>query len=86
VQEALTNARRHAPGADVAVRVDGAGQALCVEVLDRGGRPARAHGGGHGIIGMRERARMHGGSLEAHPTGDGFVVRARLPLAAEPVP
>jgi signal transduction histidine kinase len=85
VQEALTNARRHAPGAAVAVRVDGSGPALCVEVLDRGGRAGGTPGAGHGILGMRERVHMHGGWLDAHPTDDGFVVRARLPLAAEPV-
>jgi signal transduction histidine kinase len=66
--------------------VDGAGPALCVEVRNAGGRGARADGGGgHGLIGMRERVRMHGGSLEAEPTPDGFLVRARLPLAAEAV-
>jgi signal transduction histidine kinase len=83
VQEALTNARRHAPGAGVVVRVDGAGRELRVEIRDAGGRTARAPGGGHGLIGMRERVRMHGGSLEAHPTENGFLVRARLPLPAE---
>jgi signal transduction histidine kinase len=86
VQEALTNARRHAPGSAVVVRVDGAGRNLCVEVSDRGGRTVRGAGGGHGLIGMRERVRMHGGSLEAHPTDGGFVVRARLPLASEVQP
>ena len=86
VQEALTNARRHAPGSAVVVRVDGGGRDLCVEVRDRGGRAVRAPGGGHGLIGMRERVRMHGGSLHTDPTDDGFVVRARLPLAAEVVP
>jgi signal transduction histidine kinase len=86
VQEALTNARRHAPGSPVRIQVDGAGPALCVEVRNGGGRGARADGGGgHGLIGMRERVRMHGGSLEAEPTPDGFLVRARLPLAAEAV-
>jgi signal transduction histidine kinase len=85
VQEALTNARRHAPGAPVRVRIDGAGTALCLEVHS-GGRPARAGGSGHGLIGMRERVRMHGGSLEAGPAPDGFLVRARLPLVLEPAP
>jgi signal transduction histidine kinase len=85
VQEALTNARRHAPGAPVRVRIDGAGTALCLEGHS-GGRPARAGGSGHGLIGMRERVRMHGGSLEAGPAPDGFLVRARLPLVLEPAP
>jgi signal transduction histidine kinase len=83
VQEALTNARRHAPGAPVRVRVDGAGTALCIEVHSRSGHGARAAGSGHGLIGMRERVRMHGGSLEAGPASDGFLVRARLPLVLE---
>jgi signal transduction histidine kinase len=88
VQEALTNAGRHAPGAPVRVRVDGTGTALHVEVLSAGapaarGRAARSGGGGHGLVGMRERVRMHGGSLEAGPTSDGFRVHAELPLAVE---
>jgi signal transduction histidine kinase len=86
VQEALTNARRHAPGSGVVVRVDGAGHDLRVEICDRGGRSVRAPGGSHGLIGMRERVRMHGGSLEARPTENGFVVRARLPLPTEVAP
>jgi signal transduction histidine kinase len=84
VQEALTNARRHAPGAPVRVRVDGTGAALSVEVSNGRSHCARGSaGGGHGLVGMRERVRMHGGSLDAGPDGDGFVVRARLPLVAE---
>ncbi|MGY1604798.1 sensor histidine kinase [Geodermatophilus sp. SYSU D00815] len=83
VQEALTNARRHAPGAPVRVRVGAGADALSVEVANRRGRPGGGPGGGHGLVGMRERARMHGGSLEAGPAADGFVVRARLPLVLE---
>jgi signal transduction histidine kinase len=84
VQEALTNARRHAPGAPVRVRVDGDGPALVVEVHSGAGVPDRpAGGGGHGLIGMRERVRMHGGSLEAGAAPHGFLVRARLPLPVE---
>jgi signal transduction histidine kinase len=87
VQEALTNARRHAPGASVRVRVQGADQALCVEVSSRAGAvPVRPSAGGHGLVGMRERVRMHGGTLEAGPASDGFRVRARLPLVLEPTP
>ena len=82
VQEALTNARRHAPGAAARVGVEGDGAMLCVEVVNTGGRAVRAAGGGHGLIGMQERVRMHGGDLEARPTADGFVVRARVPHGA----
>ncbi|KAK1181226.1 histidine kinase [Streptomyces sp. NBS 14/10] len=95
VQEALTNVRKHAPGARVRVRVseasavgaegDGKGvRELRVEV--RNGAPDATAtapglpGGGHGLIGLRERAQLLGGTLEAHPLPDGgFAVRARLP-------
>lgn len=81
VQEALTNAHRHAPGSAVQVRVEGEADCLLVEVLSNGGRPARIRGGGHGLVGMQERVRMHGGRLQTGPTADGFAVTARLPLA-----
>ncbi|WP_240351489.1 sensor histidine kinase [Streptomyces olivoreticuli] len=92
VQEALTNARKHAPGARVRVRVaeTGTGTAapgLLVEV--RNGPPDAAAaapdlpGGGHGLVGLRERAQSLGGTLQAHRTEDGgFVVRAELPLGS----
>ncbi|MGK5549282.1 sensor histidine kinase [Streptomyces sp. URMC 127] len=85
VQEALTNARKHAPGARVRVRLseDAAGE-LLVEV--RNGPPDAAvpapglPGGGHGLVGLRERAQSLGGTLEAHATREGgFVVRAEFP-------
>ena len=84
VQEALTNALRYAPGASVGVKVT-YGRELELEVRDDGARsngaaPATA-GSGHGIVGMRERAALFGGELEAGPAaGGGFLVRARLPL------
>ncbi|MEU5423254.1 histidine kinase [Streptomyces sp. NPDC020667] len=90
VQEALTNARKHAPGARVRVRVAETGTAtaaprLLVEI--RNGPPDAAAaapdlpGGGHGLVGLRERAQSLGGTLLAHRTEDGgFVVRAELPL------
>ncbi|MEX2984601.1 sensor histidine kinase [Streptomyces sp. C36] len=85
VQEALTNVRKHAPGAKVTVRVvEEAGAGLVVEI--RNGPPDAAvpapelPGGGHGLVGLRERAQSLGGTLEAHATPEGgFVVRARLP-------
>jgi signal transduction histidine kinase len=86
VQEALTNARRHAPGSTVRVCVDGTPGELRVEVVSTGGRVGRMTGGGHGLIGMRERVRMHGGALATGPTDGGFAVRARLPLVPPAAP
>jgi len=81
VQEALTNCRRHAPGAPVTVRIvhnDG----VLLEI--RNGRAAAGPAGsGHGLAGMRERVRQAGGTLRAGPDGDGgWVVVAELPAAA----
>ena len=84
VQEALTNAARHAPGSAIHVRVESGRDALCVEISSSGGRTVRAPGGRHGLIGMRERVRMHGGDLRTGPTRDGFAVVARLPLGTRP--
>ncbi|MBE2318151.1 sensor histidine kinase [Solirubrobacter sp. CPCC 204708] len=80
VQEALTNALRYAPGARVDVRVR-YGRDLQLEVRDDGPGHAPSAGSGHGIVGMRERAALFGGELEAGPLpgGAGFRVHARLP-------
>lgn len=86
VQEALTNAHRHAPGSSVHVRIEADAHCLVVEVVSHGGRVRGAAGGGHGLVGMRERVRMHGGDLEAGPTADGFAVTARLPLTLPAAP
>jgi len=86
VQEALTNVVRHAGPATARVAVRYAPDRVAVEVVDdgRGGDPGRDHGG-HGIAGMRERAALYGGTLEAGPlAGGGFRVAATLPL--EPTP
>ncbi|WP_285745287.1 histidine kinase [Lentzea sp. NBRC 105346] len=81
VQEAITNAQRHAPGADVAVRVVRDVGGLDVSVRNTAGGASLGGGGGHGLAGMRERVGVHGGSLEAHGTEDGgFLVHARIPL------
>jgi signal transduction histidine kinase len=81
VQEALTNALKHAGRASAVVTVAYEPGAVRVEVVDDGrGVNGRAIGGGHGLVGMRERVGVYGGSLEAGPvTGGGFRVRARLP-------
>ncbi len=85
VQEALSNAMRHAPGSHVQVHVGYHPDGVALDVRNDPG-PAGPHhaghtaGGGHGIIGMRERAAMLGGSLDAGPTEDGgFHVTAVLP-------
>ena len=84
VQEALTNALKHAgPGVSVVVKVRAAGDDLEVQVVDDGrGAAAQGNGsGGHGVLGMRERADVCGGELVAGPrAGGGFEVRARLPV------
>jgi signal transduction histidine kinase len=93
VQEALTNVLRHAPGAEAAVRVGIAPAGVRIHVTDTGqSRPggttaqttsrASADGtAGHGIVGMRERAAIFKGTLEADPLpGGGFRVAATLPV------
>lgn len=84
VQESLTNAIKHAAPATASVNVRWGEDALELEISDEGRRVngrARRSAGGHGIAGMRERAALHSGNLEARarPSG-GFTVRARLPL------
>jgi signal transduction histidine kinase len=84
VQEALTNVLKHADGAPTRVDLHWADDALEVEILDQGppsdDAPQDAHTG-RGLAGMRERASMYGGTLDAHPGPDrGYVVRAHLPL------
>ncbi|MBB5923607.1 signal transduction histidine kinase [Actinoalloteichus hoggarensis] len=83
VQESLTNARRHAPGAAVALTLDVDDGRLRVEVVNRPAvRPgAQQAGAGLGLISMRERVEASGGELTAGPTGDGgFRVMATMPL------
>src|SRR5215475_8623346 len=80
VQEALTNARRHAPAAAVDVELEYAATHLRIRVRDNGPGPAPG-GSGHGLVGMRERTSMLGGSTRAGPTTTGgHLVDAHLPL------
>jgi len=83
VQEGLTNARKHAPGAAVGVSLAGTGESLTVEVRSHppvGVTAAVVPGGGAGLVGLAERVTLAGGALE-HGVGaaGAFVLRARLP-------
>ncbi|MEU8888429.1 histidine kinase [Streptomyces sp. NPDC048442] len=95
VQEALTNALKHAPGSAAEVTVRYADRFVRVEVLNSGPsvlagtqqesrsgtRDGRADGAGHGLLGLRERVAVYGGDLDARRRlGGGFRVRARIPL------
>jgi signal transduction histidine kinase len=81
VQEALTNARRHAPGAAVDVEVVFGDGAVSVRVRDDGPGPAGGADGGHGLVGMHERVAMVDGRLRVGPAdGGGFAVEAELPI------
>lgn len=82
VQEALTNVRRHAGAAATRVRVRRSARAVEVEVVNGPAVGAgEGPGGGHGLVGMRERVRLYGGSLDAGPEpAGGFAVRAHLPV------
>ncbi|GAA3066860.1 hypothetical protein GCM10020000_58850 [Streptomyces olivoverticillatus] len=88
LQEALTNVHKHAgPGARAEVALLREEHSLSLTILDNGGGltpdPPGTPGGGHGLIGMRERAAALGGTCEAAPRehgAPGFRVRATLPL------
>jgi signal transduction histidine kinase len=89
VQEAMSNAARYAPGSRIRVAVHYGGQRLRVSVTDDGSdAPGTAQsGGGHGLVGMRERVAMLGGTLSAGPSkGGGFEVVADLPYGDAPQP
>jgi signal transduction histidine kinase len=84
VQEALTNARRHAPGADVDVEVTYGEGVLKLRVRDHGPGPAEDMLTGHGIVGMRDRASIAGGTFSCGAAdGGGFVVEVELPTDGE---
>ena len=81
VQEGLTNTARHAPGATVEVALRWEPQALDIEITDDGrDTPLYPDGTGHGLVGVRERVELYGGSFHAgKATGGGFRLSARLP-------
>lgn len=89
VQESLTNVLKHAgPAAGVEVTVRWTDDGLALSIVDDGrgaaGALVSATGGGQGVLGMRERAELHGGSFDAGPAdGGGYRVQAELPYARE---
>lgn len=87
VQEALSNAQRHAPGAAVRVQLRRTDECLLAEVRNSSGDqrvPTRSSRPGHGLLGMCERVDVLGGRLETGPTPDGgFRVSAQIPLSGE---
>ena len=90
VQEALTNVIKHASGARAKVRIEYRAHDLVVDVANVAGGPGASTGGsGRGLIGLRERIAIYGGSLEVGPRpGGGWRVRAMIPLepAGQPAP
>ncbi|GAA3446100.1 sensor histidine kinase [Planomonospora venezuelensis] len=88
VQESLSNAMRHAPGSTVSIKIGRSGDELNIHVASSAGtrpaaEPATAGRPGHGLIGMRERVSMLGGSLWTGPVGTGFAVTAILPITQD---
>ena len=84
VQEALTNAIKHAGPASAQVTVRYCPDRLELEVVDDGVGDTGANGTGHGLIGMRERTALYGGELHLGSRADGgYAVRLRLPIATE---
>ena len=82
-QEALTNIRKHAPGADCTIRLTYLEHSVELDVWNgassEGGGALSASGSGYGLLGMRERAELLGGSLVAGPEAEGFRVRLSVP-------
>ncbi|WP_280725420.1 histidine kinase [Kitasatospora sp. MAA4] len=82
VQEALTNTIKHAVGAESTITIDHDDQWLTVEVVDTGGTPGvqSLSGNSRGLIGLRERLTVYGGTLDAGRTiGGGYRLKARIP-------
>ena len=89
VQEAITNAMKHAPGAPIDIRLDGRVASILAEVTNQLAVGARSGledaGGGHGLDGMRERVHRCGGTFSAGPTATrSWRVQASLPRRLSP--
>jgi len=83
VQEALTNVRKHAGRVPATVRISYLPDDVEVEVENAVASDGSGDGSGHGLVGMRERVRVYGGTIEAGPQDGRFRVRARLPLGGQ---
>lgn len=83
VQEALSNARRHAPGSVVSVTAQGDANSVAVTVTNPVGARYQPGPPGRGLIGMRERVTVLGGSLETGLDSENFVVTATIPLSRQ---
>jgi signal transduction histidine kinase len=84
VQEALTNALKHAGPATARVVVTYGESGLELEVADDGSGNGNGDGTGHGLVGIRERVAVFGGEVDAGARSEGgYAVRARLPYATE---
>ncbi len=85
VQEALTNALKHAGPVPTGVRLHYGPETLDIEVTDRGSTRHRPGTQGHGLVGMRERVALHRGTFSSGPAASGgYVVQASLPVGQEP--
>jgi signal transduction histidine kinase len=86
VQEALTNSLKHSDAGEVSVRLSYGQSSLVIDVLDDGTGPAADDGTGHGLVGIRERVAVFGGTAATGPAaGGGWHVRAELPMPAADV-
>jgi signal transduction histidine kinase len=84
VQEALTNALKHAHAGQADVTVRYRPDELSIEVRDNGEGSSSGDGLGHGLVGIRERVKIYGGEMTAGTaTGDGYILSARLPLSGD---
>ena len=86
VQEGLTNARKHAPGEPVTITIAALADALIITMSNPvapAGKKGSGNSGGYGIVGMRERASVVGGSLQVQDGEDSFSWTLRLPRKEE---